>query len=207
MTSQTSKDIIEAIVGGIIAVGLTVGSLMLIFQPDEEEVPVVEETETSEIDVVPYWPEVPYTYDNPQLQCLALNIYHEARSDNYAGRMAVADVTLNRVEHSRFPDTVCDVVQQAKLSQWHLDHGREVPLRHKCQFSWFCDGRGDEPRDEDCWQEAQLLAYNVLVNNELRGITEGATHYHATYVLPKWSKDRNMRLIGRIGAHIFYRQD
>ena len=205
MPSQTSKDIIEAIVGGIIAVGLTVGTLVFIFQPDEEEVPVVEETETLEVDVVPYWPDT--AYDNPQLQCLALNIYHEARSDNYAGRMAVADVTLNRVEHSRFPDSVCEVVQQAKLSDWHLERGREVPLRHKCQFSWFCDGRDDEPRDEDCWQEAQLLAYNVLVNNELRGITEGATHYHATYVLPKWSTDRNMRLIGRIGAHIFYRQD
>lgn len=144
---------------------------------------------------------------NESVQCLALNIYHEARSDNYAGQVAVADVTMNRVSNPRFPDTVCEVVQQAKLSEWHLERGQEVPIRHKCQFSWFCDGMSDRPEDEDVWQQSLLLAHNVMVYHEHRGITEGATHYHATYVLPKWSKDRNMKLVGRIGAHVFYRQD
>jgi spore germination cell wall hydrolase CwlJ-like protein len=202
LTNRTPKvtEAVETLAGALMVAAA--GTFFFFVGSSEEVVPppVVEEV------VVPVEePDLPY--DNPQLQCLALNIYHEARSDNYAGRMAVADVTLNRVEHTRFPDTVCGVVQQAKLSDWHLERGREVPLKHKCQFSWFCDGLDDEPLDEDCWQEAQLLAYNVLANNEMRGITEGATHYHATYVLPKWSKDRNMRLIGRIGAHIFYRQD
>ena len=153
-----------------------------------------------------------HTVERPDLTdesvvCLAMNIYHEARSDNYAGQVAVADVTMNRVKSPRFPNTVCEVVHEAKLSEWHLERGQEVPIRHKCQFSWFCDGLSDRPKDEDTWQQSLLLAHNVLVWHEHRGITEGATHYHATYVLPRWSKDRNMKLVGRIGAHVFYRQD
>ena len=81
--------------------------------------------------------------------CLALNIYHESRNEPLAGKIAVADVTLNRMYDTRYPNTICGVVRQSKLSKWHLERGREVPLRHKCQFSWFCDGRDDEPRDED----------------------------------------------------------
>ena len=131
------------------------------------------------------------------LMCLALNIYHEARSDSPLGQEAVGMVTMNRVYSDKYPNTVCDVVYQAHLNS------KGSPIRNKCQFSWYCDGKHDRPQDEDRWQEAQLIAYNMLTHDKFRGITEGATHYHATYVSPKWAKD--FALIGRIGAHVYYR--
>jgi N-acetylmuramoyl-L-alanine amidase len=75
--------------------------------------------------------------------------------------------------------------------------------RNQCQFSWYCDGRSDWPTNMDAWVEAQQIAYNMMVHNDARGITEGATHYHATYVSPAWARD--FALVGRIGEHIFYR--
>jgi spore germination cell wall hydrolase CwlJ-like protein len=137
--------------------------------------------------------------------CLALNVYHEARSENLAGKFAVSDVVLNRVNDNRYPDTICGVVKQAVLSKWHLEQGREVPVRNKCQFSWYCDGRKDDPTDMDAWAESRLVAYQMLEGNLYRGITEGATHYHATYVQPSWRT--RFSLVGHIGSHIFYRAE
>jgi spore germination cell wall hydrolase CwlJ-like protein len=144
-------------------------------------------------------------FDVDDTHCLALNIYYEARNDNLAGKVAVSDVVFNRMLDARYPNTICGVVQQAKLSQWHLDRGREVPVRNMCQFSWFCDGLPDTPRRGKSWDESQLIAQNFLTYGEYRGITEGATHYHATYVDPSWATSRGMHMIGRIGEHIFYR--
>ena len=135
--------------------------------------------------------------DKPEMWCLALNIYYESRSSNRADRMAVADVVLNRVNHTNYPNTVCEVVQQGK----QYADGRMV--RNRCQFSWYCDGKSDWPTNMDAWVEAQQIAYNMLVHSDARGITEGATHYHATYVSPQWARD--FALVGRIGEHIFYR--
>ena len=75
--------------------------------------------------------------------------------------------------------------------------------RNACQFSWYCDGKSDNPRDQDRWVEAQSIAWNIVEENKFRGISEGSTHYHATYVNPRWAK--TLQLVGRIGAHIFYR--
>jgi len=133
----------------------------------------------------------------PQHYCLALNIYYEARSSNLADKAAVANVVLNRTNDRRYPSTVCEVVKQGRQ-----DAGGNM-IRHKCQFSWYCDGNADIPTNTDAWVEAQLLAWQMLENNKYRGLTEGATHYHATYVDPAWAKD--FQLVGRIGAHIFYR--
>jgi N-acetylmuramoyl-L-alanine amidase len=76
-------------------------------------------------------------------------------------------------------------------------------VRNMCQFSWYCDGKSDYPRDSEAWSKAQQTAYNMLYYQEYRGITEGSTHYHADYVSPKWARD--LQLVGRIGVHIFYR--
>ena len=148
-----------------------------------------------------------YTMEShPQEYCLALNVYHEARSDNLAGQFAVSDVVLNRVRDSRWPDTVCGVIRDAVFSKWwKQEHNKLVPVRHKCQFSWFCDGKADNPTDADSWRRAQTVAFQILHRDMMRGITEGATHYHATYVDPSWNK--RYRTIGRIGAHIFYRAE
>ena len=139
---------------------------------------------------------------NPQEYCLALNIYHEARSSNLADQAAVADVVLNRVYDTRYPNTVCEVVYQARTKpSWKT--GEPVPIRNQCQFSWYCDGKDDTPTDQDAWINAQQIAYFMMLDERYRGITQGATHYHATYVSPSWAKD--FALIGRIGAHVYYR--
>jgi spore germination cell wall hydrolase CwlJ-like protein len=135
--------------------------------------------------------------DKPEIYCLAKNIYFEARGDNLAGRYAVADVVLNRVKDRRYPGTICEVIHQGeKTSNGNMK-------RHRCQFSWYCDGKADTTPNTEKWIESQSIAYQLVVHGTMRGITEGATHYHATYVDPSWN--RRMDLIGRIGAHIFYR--
>lgn len=135
---------------------------------------------------------------NSDQQCLALNIYHEARSESLAGQYAVADVVLNRVESSRYPDTVCEVVFSA---QWN----NGVVVRNKCQFSWYCDGKPDTPTERDAYARANEIAHNILAYGRFRGLTEGASHYHTNYVSPSWNE--HMRLIGTIGDHIFYYEE
>jgi hypothetical protein len=152
---------------------------------------------------------------DPELFCLAQNIFFEAGIDNKAGMAAVADVTLNRVDHTYYPNTICGVVKQAIMKEsWKTKQHADlpdseriyIPVRHKCQFSWFCDGKSDDiPTGSENWVKAQMIAWDVLMEGKMRGLTEGATHYHATYVSPSWSRQRNMDLVGRIGAHIFYR--
>jgi len=133
----------------------------------------------------------------PEAWCLAQNIYYEARGSNRADRIAVADVVLNRVQDTRYPDTICNVVRQGER------YADGSMVRNRCQFSWYCDGRSDWPRDMDAWVDAQQIAYNILQWDAGRGLTEGATHYHADYVNPRWA--RSLQLVGRIGVHIFYR--
>lgn len=142
---------------------------------------------------------------HPEAYCLALNVYHEARGDILAGQYAVSDVVLNRVESKKYPNTVCEVIRQAKMSTWwKKEHGKDVPVKNKCQFSWYCDGKSDEPKDEDAWRRSQAVAYRILFNDDFRGISEGSLYYHATYVNPKWNK--SFYLVGRIGDHVFYRE-
>lgn len=141
-----------------------------------------------------------------EVHCLALNIYHESRSDNLAGQFAVADVVLNRVRDSRWPNTICEVVKEGPISKWwKKEHNKEVPIRNRCQFSWYCDGKSDDVTQNDAWVRAQMVAHQILKGKLHRGLTEGATHYHATYVKPSWS--RAFTPIGRIGLHIFYRAE
>ncbi len=154
-----------------------------------------------------------YTEEShPDEYCIALNVYYEARADNLAGRYAVADVVLNRVNDSRYPSTVCEVIRQGIMYEsWstkqHEDLSDEervyFPKINQCQFSWFCDGIADVPTNQAAWRDAQVIAYNIVQFGTFRGITEGATHYHATYVSPSWSLV--YQVVGRIGAHIFYR--
>lgn len=138
-----------------------------------------------------------------EIECLALNIYHEARGDNYAGKLAVADVTLNRVESTLFPNTICSVVKQTVTTTNWL--GNVVPSRHKCQFSWYCDGKSDVPKNPEAWEISVEVATSFISTDRFRGVSEGSTHYHAKYVEPNWISDRGMRRIGTIGSHIFYK--
>ena len=131
--------------------------------------------------------------------CMALNIYHEAKNQSMLGQIAVGQVVMNRVEDRRFPDNVCDVVTQAVTYK-----GTDKPVLHKCQFSWYCDGQKDEPNfDSEEWCKAQEYASIVLSGTIVLDVTEGATHYHATYVRPAWAKTKKRTT--RIDRHIFYR--
>ena len=133
------------------------------------------------------------------LMCLALNTYHEAKNQSMIGQVATAQVVMNRVADSRYPNSVCEVVKQGPKYK-----GSDVPVRHKCQFSWFCDGKSDEPRrDSKEWFKAQDYARIVLSGRIALDVTEGATHYHATYVKPSWAKTKTRTT--RIESHIFYR--
>lgn len=141
-----------------------------------------------------------------ELYCLAQNVYFEARSEPMAGQYAVADVVLNRVRDRRWPDTICGVIKQGPVSQWHLENtGKTVPLRNMCQFSWYCNGKSDDPRDAKAWKNAQFVALQIVQGGSFRGITEGSTHYHAVYADPFWNE--HYRRIAKIGTHIFYRSE
>ena len=138
------------------------------------------------------------------LMCLALNTYHEAKNQSMIGQVATAQVVMNRVKDSRFPNTVCEVVKQGPHRQSWEDTNKEYPIRNRCQFSWYCDGKSDEPRrDSKEWRRAQDYARIVLSGRIVLDVTEGATHYHATYVKPAWAKTKTRTT--RIESHIFYR--
>ena len=135
--------------------------------------------------------------DPQELECMTNNIYFEAALESTAGKLAVAQVTMNRVRSSQYPNTVCTVVKQGR----HYENG--FPVRDRCQFSWYCDGKLDIPSMGKMWGQSREVAVYVLKNTQLLDITDGATHYHADYIdSPRWAsvKDRTMQ----IDTHIFY---
>ena len=135
--------------------------------------------------------------------CLALNTYHEAKNQSLVGQIATAQVVMNRVEDDRFPSTVCEVVKQGPTRPSWEDPEKEYPIKHRCQFSWYCDGKDDTPKNEKAWRKAQDVAFLVIYDKIKLDVTEGATHYHATYVKPSWAKTKKSKT--RIEKHIFYR--
>ena len=122
--------------------------------------------------------------------CLAQAIYYEARGESEEGQRAVGNVVLNRVADPRYPKTVCDVVFQNEHA------------RHRCQFSFACDGLADDPPDTRAWHRARKLAEKMLTGKR-NDDTGHATHYHATYVQPDWASVLEPTV--DIGHHIFYR--
>lgn len=136
-------------------------------------------------------PRVPtQRFTSVELECLALNIYHEARGEPPEGQLAVAQVVLNRASDRRFPNHVCDVVK---------DGGEE--MRYRCQFSWWCDGRSDKPSDFAAWQQSRRAA-SAALSGHATDPTFGALWYHADYVRPGWAE--TMTRMTSIGSHIFY---
>jgi len=142
------------------------------------------------------------TLDN--IECMALNIYHESRNQTLGGRLAVGYVTLNRVKSNKYPDTICGVVKQAKINKWFLErHNKKVPSRNKCQFSWYCDGKSDQPLESNAWEEAYLLAIHVInMYDTISDPTKGSIMYHSNKVKPYWT-DAYKHLV-TIDDHIFY---
>jgi N-acetylmuramoyl-L-alanine amidase len=140
------------------------------------------------------------TLTQAQKDCLAQNVYHEARSESVLGMRAVAWVTLNRVDSEAYPDSPCAVVRQAKKDT------QGNPIRNKCQFSWFCDGKKDVIADKEAWRLSTVVADMVALNHaRSRPVdpTDGAIMYHATYVDPYWSSAYERTT--RIDQHVFYK--
>jgi len=133
-------------------------------------------------------------YSVKDVNCLAKNIYFEARDQKPKGQIAVALVTINRVKSKRFPNSICKVVEQANRKNGKL-------VLHKCHFSWFCDGKSDTPRDKMSWDISLLIA-RAMLRNPMRDFLHGATHYHRIDVDPYWNK--KMLKFSTIGDHIFY---
>ena len=126
--------------------------------------------------------EVEYSLvDSSELECMSKNIYFEAALESTAGKMAVAQVTMNRVRSIKYPNTVCGVITQGK----HYANG--FPVRDKCSM----------------WRESQEVARDVLMKPDLMDITDGATHYHADYIpSPRWADPRRKTV--EIDTHIFF---
>lgn len=127
-----------------------------------------------------------------QLDCLTKNIYWEAAGEPFEGKVAVAQVTMNRVKNGQFGDGVCGVVYQKNVFYQKV----------VCQFSWACEtAHKIKPIYPKYWAESEEVAKKVLLENfRLPGLTE-AMYYHATYVNPGWRKQK----VTQIGQHIFYR--
>ena len=128
----------------------------------------------------------PPEVDKEQHKCLALNIYHEARSESMEGQIAVAQVTLNRVAHSEWPSTICEVVYEPK------------------QFSWTHLLKDHSATEARAWKKAQIIARDVMIGN-VEDPTYGAVFYHANYVNPDWAEFLDLSKV--IGNHLFYTWD
>ena len=140
------------------------------------------------------------------VSCLAENMYWEARNQSKAAMLAVSHVVMNRVADSRYPDDICEVIYQGPTRKsWKNPH-TQIPVRNRCQFSWYCDGKSDIPPRVDLvlWFETIRLAEEFLFNYRwIIDPTDGATHYHAYYVTPSWAKVKFRT--ARIESHIFYK--
>lgn len=145
-------------------------------------------------------------FSKQETTCLAQNIYFEARDQNIKGQIAVALVTINRVKSKRFPNSICKVVKQARYRNGRL-------VKHKCHFSWFCDGLSDIPKDRIAWKVSLTIANAMLEHSgshiskngtkwKVNDFLHGATHYHRKDVNPYWN--RSMLKVAEIGSHIFY---
>lgn len=138
-----------------------------------------------------------------QVECMATNIYHEARQESELGQRAVAFVVLNRVNSDHFPSTACDVIYQAETVP-HWKTQLPIPKRNRCQFSWYCDGKSDKINDKASYLKAERIAYEIMETyGAVYDPTEGSTYYHATYVKPNW---RHLDRVVRIDSHIFYKE-
>ena len=124
-----------------------------------------------------------------QRTCLARTLYWEAKGEGRPGMVAVGWVVLNRQRSEAFPDSPCGVVFQ----------GGETP---PCQFSWWCDGKSDRPREAESWALALDVA-DLLLREPPPDPTDGALFFHHSAIEVPW-KVRRTRTV-QIGNHIYYR--
>lgn len=138
-------------------------------------------------------------FTSEDVNCLALNIYFEARGEPTKGQHAVAEVVIWRFMHANYPDSICEVVRDGQYYHWNPD----LPVRDRCQFSWWCDGKSDKAVDGTAFETALNISKQVLQNPAYDTVIEYALFYHADYVDPYWVD--SVTFVDRIGVHSFYR--
>lgn len=127
-----------------------------------------------------------------EFACLSEALYFEARGETVKGQFAVAEVILNRVKSSQFPDTVCGVINQGT--------GR----RYQCQFTYTCDGHKEVIHEPKAYERVAKVA-RLMLDGVQADLTEGATYYHTTAVKPRWA--RSFTRTAKYGVHLFYRDE
>ena len=149
----------------------------------------------NQINTIPIKLKTPKEFD-----CLAKNIYFEARNQNYKAKLAVGYVTINRVLSKKYPNTICEVVKQGEK------RGNKI-IRNQCQFSWYCDGKRDKApvnntkKEIEAWMESMKSAEEILFSDPENPIGN-AKHYHSVKVKPNWSKKN--KVVYKIQQHVFY---
>ena len=144
------------------------------------------------------------TFREMEATCLAKNMYYEARNQGLAGQFAVSLVVMNRVKDDRYPHTICGVVEQGPTRESRKKNGVFDHIRNRCQFSWFCDGKSDEPKEKKVFSKMLDFSKSLVYDDiQIVDFTEGATHYHADYVYPAWRKTKTKTV--EVADHIFYR--
>ena len=129
---------------------------------------------------------------NKQLECLARNIYYEVGNQPFEGKVAVAQVTINRAESGQFPKDICQVVYQKNV----------VYERVLCQFSWYCEtATMMRPKNTAVFKESELVARQVLLEGFRLPSLKNALYFHATHINPKWNREK----VAVIAGHVFYK--
>jgi len=140
----------------------------------------------------PGYTEITTAMREQQLNCLSKNIYYEAGGEPFEGKVAVAQVTMNRVESGLFPADVCKTIYQKNV----------IYEKVICQFSWACDrNTGSRPPNNANYRESEEVAKKVLLEEFRLPALKEAMYYHADYINPGWRREK----VAKIGRHIFYK--
>mgnify|MGYP003653457068 CR=1 FL=1 len=149
-----------------------------------------------------------------ELYCLAVNAYHEARGESFDDKFAVTQVVMNRVESTKYPDDVCGVITEGPLREsWKTRQHSNLetqdrifyPVKHRCQFSWYCDGKSDIIYNIDGWEDS-VIAASLVYTGFGEDIVKGATHYYAhDIVSPSWAE--RMEVTVKLKGHTYLKEN
>ena len=131
--------------------------------------------------------------------CLVEAIYFEGRSEKVLAQLAIANVILERVRLRNYPNTVCKVVRQGK-------YYKSNPIRNKCAFSYWCDGKSERMYNKRA-KETAIKVAAMAMKGMLVETTLEATHYHTRAVSPYWSRHERLIYLGSLGSHLFYTEN
>jgi spore germination cell wall hydrolase CwlJ-like protein len=179
--TEQSSSVLKIISILLMVIGL-IGAVSLLNWAVTNKLSRTEVTETSQVTA---------EMRERQLGCLAKNIYHEAGGEPFEGKVAVAQVTLNRTNSGKFPGDVCKTIYQKNIFYEKV----------VCQFSWTCDRDvAFRPTNRANYNESMIAAQKVLLEDYRLPSLKNALFYHADYINPNWGK----KPIAHIGRHIFY---